>query len=398
MSTDSSDKHHNKPRKAKKRKKVRNILIVIILVLVIFRILLPTIVLRYVNKTLAEMDEYYGHVEDIDIHLYRGAYVIKDIEIVKIQKQKIKHDTIPFVKADDIDLSVEWESLFKGRIVGEIYFKKPVVNFVKTKSPDGSISEDTADFKKLLKDLMPITVNHFEVERGEIHYIDPFSSPSLDIYMDSISVVASNLSNVSKKDKLFPANIKASGTVYNGAFDLNIDMDALAEDPTFDMSAELLKLDMTNINPMLQAYANFDVKEGNFSVYSEFAAKEGDFVGYVKPIVKDLDVVQWTKEEGSIPQIAWETLIGVTAEIFQNQNKEQLATKVNIEGEFNNPDINVFRAVGYVLQNAFWQALKPVIENSISVGEIDKKKEDQSLLEKIFKPDGDKKKEENTSK
>jgi len=33
------------------------------------------------------MEEYYGHVEDIDIHLYRGAYVIKDMKILKRQKK-----------------------------------------------------------------------------------------------------------------------------------------------------------------------------------------------------------------------------------------------------------------------------------------------------------------------
>ena len=36
-----------------------------------------------VNNELAHLEEYYGHVDDIDIHLYRGAYEIKDIYIVK---------------------------------------------------------------------------------------------------------------------------------------------------------------------------------------------------------------------------------------------------------------------------------------------------------------------------
>ena len=43
------------------------ILLGVLIVLVAFRLALPYIVLRYANKTLAEMDGYYGHVEDIDI-------------------------------------------------------------------------------------------------------------------------------------------------------------------------------------------------------------------------------------------------------------------------------------------------------------------------------------------
>jgi hypothetical protein len=373
-------------KKKSKRKKLIKILITITLVLIIVRILLPTIVLRYVNKSLSEMEEYYGHVEDIDIYLYRGAYVIQDIRIVKLQKQSDSKDTIPFFKCRNIDLSIEWKSLLKGSFVSEIIFDEPLVNFVNAKEEDENLADDTADFKTLLKDLIPITINHFEVNNGEVHYIDPNSSPSIDVFMDNIRVVANNLSSVNKDKKLLPANISAVGKIYGGNFDLNMDLDALAQQPTFDLNAELKRLNMVKVNDMLRAYANFDVKKGNYGLYMEFAARKGKFNGYVKPIIKGLDVVQWNKEEGDIGQIAWETLIGTTAEIFQNQSKEQLATKLNIEGEFNDPNLHIWEAVTNVLRNAFWQALKPSLENSINISSInsDKGKKDEGFIEKVF--------------
>lgn len=374
--------------KSNKKKRIRNILLITILVLVVIRLILPTVVLRYVNKSLSEMEEYGGYVEDIDLHLYRGAYVIKGIEIVKLQKQSDGKDTIPFFKSPNIDLSIEWKSLLKGRVVGEIAFDKPVVNFVNAKEDDENIGNDTADFKSLLKNLMPITVNHFEVTDGEIHYIDPNSSPKIDVFMDSIRVTANNLSSVNKNKKLLPANINAIGTIYGGTFDLNVDLDALAKQPTFDLDAELKGLNLVKINDMLQAYANFDVKKGSYGVYTEFAARNGKFDGYVKPIIKDLDVVQWNKEEGNIGQIAWETLIGTTAEIFQNQRKEQLATKLNIEGDFSNPNLHIWTAITNVLRNAFWQALKPSLENTINITSPNKKeKDDKNFIEKVFTGD-----------
>lgn len=376
-------------KKGKKKNRTLKIVGLIILILIIVRIFLPTIVLRYVNKSLAEMDEYYGHVEDIDLYLYRGAYAIKNIEIVKLQKQSNSKDTIPFFKSKNIDLSVEWKSLLKGKFVGEIEFYKPVINFVNAKQNDENVANDTADFKTLLNDLMPITINRFEINDGEIHYIDPNSNPKIDIYMDEIKVLANNLSSVNKNKKLLPANISADGKIHGGTFDLNVDLDALADEPTFDLSAQLKKLNMVEINDMLKAYANFDVEKGNYGLYSEFAARNGSFSGYVKPIIKDLDVVQWNKEEGDIGQIAWETLIGTTAEIFQNQRKEQLATKLNIEGEFNDPNINLWNAVVNVLRNAFWQALKPSLENSINISSPNKenKKDDKNFIEKVFTGD-----------
>lgn len=382
------------PRRRKRRRVLRIILITLVAALIIFRLLLPRIVLNYVNKKLSEMKEYYGHVEDIDIHLYRGAYVIKDIKILKIESKNKATDTIPFFKSDAIDLSVEWKSLFKGRIVSELEFTRPVINYVKGSNPDKKVKDDSADFRKLVKDLVPIKINRFQINNGEIHYVDPAANPKIDIKMDNIQVLATNLSNVTNKNELLPAHMRGTGNVYDGRFVLNTRMNLLETNPTFDLNAELLSLNMVNLNPMMQAYGNFDVKKGNFSLYTEFAAKNGQFGGYVKPIIKDLDVVQWNKQEGNFKQILWETLVATGAEILKNQRKEQLATKVDIEGRFTNPNVNTWRAISYVLRNAFVRALQPAIDDTINIDRMDGDDGKKTLLEKIFgDKDKDKKKD-----
>ena len=64
-------------------KKKYKVLIIIAVVLIVFRLILPFIVLHYANKTLSNMPGYYGHIDDIDISLILGAYEIKDIFINK---------------------------------------------------------------------------------------------------------------------------------------------------------------------------------------------------------------------------------------------------------------------------------------------------------------------------
>lgn len=61
-----------------KTKKAK-VLLVLLALLVLLRLALPYIVLRYANKTLANMEGYYGHIQDIDIALYRGAYTIDSL-------------------------------------------------------------------------------------------------------------------------------------------------------------------------------------------------------------------------------------------------------------------------------------------------------------------------------
>lgn len=62
------------------------------------------------------MDEYTGKVEDIDIALIRGAYVIDGIEILKRDTgQTAAVDTVPFFSCPNIDLSIHWKALFEGK-------------------------------------------------------------------------------------------------------------------------------------------------------------------------------------------------------------------------------------------------------------------------------------------
>ena len=94
-------------------KRTTKILVALLVLLIVARLLLPYFVLRYVNKTLADMGSYTGHVDDIDIQLIRGAYQIDGLRIRKVNG-KIKE---PFLYMPKTDLSIEWKSLFKGKLV-----------------------------------------------------------------------------------------------------------------------------------------------------------------------------------------------------------------------------------------------------------------------------------------
>lgn len=389
--TVTPEKKHADLSKPPKRRRLFIIFGSILVLLIVLRLVLPYFVLKYVNKTLSEMEQYYGHVEDIDIALIRGAYIINDIKIEKINSETKQRDTIPFFKSPEIDLSVEWKSIFKGSVVGEISVENPTLNFVKGKHKGEDIKADTSDFRDLIKDLMPLKVNHFEINNGQIHYIDQNTNPLVDVSMKEIHAIAENLTNVNDSTKLLPGKIRATGDVYEGKFELNVNLDPLKKQPTFDLNARLTDMNMVLLNSFFRAYGKFDVNKGNFGLYTEFAAKDGAFNGYVKPLIKDLDIVEFNKEEGNLGQILWETLIGTVAEIFTNHPKDQLATKLPIQGKFENPDANLWTAISYVLRNAFVNALKPSVDNTINIGNVKAEPEKKTFLQKIFGGKKDKK-------
>jgi hypothetical protein len=379
----------------RKRKIGLIVLIGFIVLLIIVRIFLPYIVLKYVNKTLNELKEYQGHVEDIDIALIRGAYIIKDIRLDKKDSLTNKVDSIPFFISPKIDLSVQWAAIFKGSIVGELYVDDPVLNFVKGKHKNEDVKTDTSDFRDVIKKLMPLTVNHFEITNGQIHYIDKYSSPPVDVAIKNLLVKADNLSNVNDSARLLPARLTADGDVYKGKFNLDVKFNALEKQPTFDLNAGLKNIDMVSLNDFFKAYANFRVETGNLGLYTEFAAKEGKFKGYVKPIIKDFK----TKKEGDLGEIVWENIVQGISKLLENWKKEQVATKVPIEGKFENPQAGLWTAINYVLRNAFVYALKPSIDNDINIGKVEEVDTKKTFLQKIFgKKDKDKDKEDDNEK
>ena len=351
--------------------------------LLMLRIALPYIVLHYANKTLSEMNGYFGHVDDIDISLYRGAYIIKDVYLNKLDS-KTKKQT-DFFRSKNIDISIEWEAVFNGSLVGEMEFDSPVLIFTKDKAELVDVAKDTTDFRNLMNSFMPLKINRFEVLNGEIHYADKTSEPKVDIFLKDTQILALNLSNAKKDNIELPSSVTAKASVYEGSLDFKMKLNPLAKRAAFDLNAEIKNTNLALLNDFLKAYGNFDVNKGNFGMYTEMAAKNGKFKGYVKPVITGLDVLGPEDKKDTFFHMLWEAIVGAVGEIFQNQEKDQLATKVWIEGNFENPETNTAEAVWGVLRNAFVRALMPSIDHEINIKSLLPKKQDgnKSELKKI---------------
>ena len=341
------------------------------------------------------MNGYYGHVKDIDLAIIRGAYQVDSIYLNK--KDSITNKQTPFFASSLIDLSVEWKSLLKGSIVGEVVLTEPMLRFTKDKVEPKDVAKDSTDLKELLDDFMPLRINRCEIVKGRVQYIDGQTKPRVDIQMNDVHLIAQNLRNSYDSTVVLPASIDATANIYEGLLTFKAKANPLADSPTFDMSAELKNTNLVKLNDFFQAYSKVDVNKGRFGLYTEVAAKDKQFAGYVKPIIKDLDVLGHEDRKDNFFQKAWEGLVGVVGEVFQNQPKDQLATKIPFKGSLDDPKTNIWIALTSILQNAFIHAIQPSIDNEINIGSVAKEKtEKKTFLQKIFS--GKDKEEKSTDK
>lgn len=369
--------------KHKKRKRLLLIVAITIALLVIIRLILPFMVLHYSNKKLASMKGYYGHIDDIDLALIRGAYKINRVYLDKQDTTSLKQT--PFFAAESIDLSIEWRALLRGSLVGKVKFDSPLLVFTKDKVEPSALQKDSSSFITLVDDFMPLYINRVEVFKGVIRYKDEGSKPVVDIEMTDTYILAQNLRNSYDSSSLLPASVNASAHIYEGSLQFNMKLNPLQKTPIFDMSAELKNTNLVKLNDFFQAYGKFDVNKGKFGLYVEAATKEGQITGYVKPFIEDLDVLGKEDREDNILRKAWEGLVGGAGQVFRNQSADQFASKIPFEGNIENPNANIWYAIISIMQNAFIRALQPAIDHEINIETIDDPKhKKKTFLQDLF--------------
>lgn len=328
----------------------------VLVILVVGRIYLPYWAKDYVNTTLNNIDGYRGSVEGISIALYRGAYVIHDLKLYKIDKG-IPSPFLDFARAD---LSIQWGALFKGRIVGDVTLDRPTINFAKSSSGQSAQTGVETDWTRPIKELMPLDINFVEINNGKIAYQDFSTEPNVDVYIDKMHARATNLRNINDRSEALPSDLTVRGSsIGGGNLQLDGKLNILKQIPDFDIAGKLESIDLPAMNNYARPFAGIDFEKGRLDIYTELAVKNGAISGYVKPLATEVYIID--PEPDSAIKFIWEVFVAAVADIFTNSAQDQFATQIVIEGQLDSPETNIWRTIGAIFRNAFVQAFSRTI-------------------------------------
>lgn len=346
--------------KALYRKKRFWIPLLIILVLVVFRLFLPRIVKHYVNEVLAEIPGYYGQVENIDIAIVRGAYAIDGLYLNKSDAGS----EVPFLRFERADISVEWDALWKGKIVSEVVLDRPELIYVfEDQQQNGGDGTEAEDWSKALTDLVPIDINRLQINNGKMAFVEVQAEPTIDLDIHNVEITATNLRNVVSEELTLPSEIHATGISFgNGNLRVDGKMNLVKEVPDMDVALSLEKADVTALNDLTRHYAGLDFEEGTFELFIEMAIADGYLEGSLKPLLKNSKLVG--KDEGFFKGL-WEGFVGFFKFILKNQKNNTLATKVPLQGDLNNVGAKIWPTVTNIFKNAWIQAFKETVDDDI---------------------------------
>jgi hypothetical protein len=345
------------------------IVIAVAVLLVAARLAMPYAVEEYVNDKLASLDSYQGSIGEVDIHLWRGAYSIDDIEIVKTGATR----PVPFFRSDRLEFSVEWRSLIRGSLVSEASFLSPELNLVHAKSPAGSQLGDEENWNARLEELFPFRFNTVLVSDGIVRFLAPGIRTQDAITARRVNGSVSNLTNVVESGKPTFADFHITAEVLDGApAVINGSVDAFAAVPTFDVNMEVKQVALPKANPWLREFIKADAEAGSFELYLELAAADGRFAGYAKPILENVDLYRAGEEEHSAFRRIWEGFLDFAADVLENPDADQVAARIPFSGTLENPRTSLFATISSVLRNAFISAFARSLEGSITLRDVKK--------------------------
>lgn len=336
----------------------RTVLILLIGVFIIARLALPEYAKHVINQQLGNLKEYRGHVEDVSLAIWRGAYSVQGVMIEK----RDGHAQAPLFISNEIDFSLDWSSLLHGEVLADIRFVGPEINFVDQKK-DGDQTGKDQDWREVVKSLVPITINTFQIQSGAIHFRNFASSPPVNLQLSELDIVVSNLTNADRGKKAQQARIDGSGKMLDHApFEVYGILDPLGNLENFDINLRISDIDLRRANTLTKAYANFDFQSGHGDFVMELRARDGNLNGYAKPLLNDVDIIDW--EEAKELSAPWEGFVAAVSWLLSNHDKERIASKIEIKGELQQQDVSTWQAFTSILRNAFIQAYEARFDNS----------------------------------
>lgn len=337
---------------------------VVLTLLIAARIVLPYAIERFVNRQLAAVEGYDGHIEDVDLALLRGGATIEGVRIVRTTDKGNE----PFFDCERIDVSLEWRSLAKGSLVAEGEVIRPVVNLVQAKEKEQQQLGTETKWPTFLADYYPFDINTFRIRDGTVRLRTPQIPIEHALVAHHVNAVLSNLTNVVESGKVTFAQFQVTANVLDdSALRIAGSLDPLATQPTFDVNLELESVELTKLNPWLRQYAKADAEAGRFQLYMEIAAADGAFEGYAKPLMQDVDIYGVQEQNDSLLRKAWEGIVEFATNIVENEKEEQVGARLPFKGTIDNPQTNIWQTIASVLRNAFVSAFARSLEGSISI-------------------------------
>lgn len=353
-------------------KKGAKYLIILAVVALFLRIATPFLLKHWINQRLTDLPGYSGHVDIVELHLWRGEIGMQKLLIYKDSMAKKE----PVLSVEVFTTQIHWRSLLAGTIISAAHVHSPRLNIVTRSDIDAKkevtdLINDTEELiamaENLLRDI-PIRVDNIELADGSIYFTKLDSKPPIELHMSSIHLLVTNLTNSETvSDSLVAKAVLTGKAMDSGDFSLSLAINPLTRPIDFKLKSKLLNLKVREINSLANEYGQFDFERGTADIVTEINVERGIIRGYVKPLLHDVEILgskDLTRDRDSLLRRIWESVVGAGEHVVENNATKRSGARIPLDGTLECSGTNVSVAVVEVLRNAYFTALLPNFESS----------------------------------
>lgn len=333
-------------------------LALVIVLLVILHLSLATLVRNLLNDNMAKMGDYTGHVDAVELYWWRGAYELHNLDISKIEGNL----QAPLLKAPLIDIAISWKALWEQRaLVAVVRFTEPELTFVDAQNEKDKQIGEGVDWRVKLQEQLPITMNELQIVDGVLAFRNFSTDPEVNLYVNDVDLSVYNLSTAEDLEGTRDASMDGTGAFLGHApVEVEAAFDPLVRMENFAFRLRVTEVELPRLNDFATAYGNFDFEAGSGELVIEASVEGGEINGYVKPLMRDVEIFDFEQdiqnEEKGFLRGIWEALVDGGETILKNQHKDQLATRVTLDGTLDDTEVSALQAFFGILRNGFIEA------------------------------------------
>lgn len=328
----------------------------VVLFLVVFFGLDPLVEWRTRKMLEVFQPQYVVTYGDARLQPTKFNYALTQL---KVLKQSAGGNREPFLYFDKIQISLMGRELLHLRIVAEMEFDQPKINFIAAHDEkDQQMGMNIPDFSDRLAAVLPLTIDRVQVRNGEVMFTDKTNADFPKVWLHKVEGTLENLATRAALQRGEPTVIAASGTIQDsGQLSLYATTDPLSKGLFFAGRARLEDMDLKEFSKAMASKSGLSVSEGTLDVFAEFDCRAGKLSGGVKPVIKNAKVVQGKPGIGNaIKAVLADTAVKIFSDRVREPDGEvrrAVATVIPISGTIDGPNTQPWPAITGAIRNAF---------------------------------------------
>lgn len=178
----------------------------------------------------------------------------------------------PVMNIRELNASVEWMSLLRGKLVGNVVIDRPALhinlNHLQQEAKE-KVPPSERGWQDALEATYPLKINSVTIRGASVTYID--RGPGEPLRISNLRIQISNIRNVWSPARVYPSEITAHGTIFDrGQLTLEGNANFLAEPhPGVAARIEIADMDLGYFKPIARKH-NVILNKGTLSLVGQF--------------------------------------------------------------------------------------------------------------------------------